>query len=608
MRAPRRLVRYMVVVAFFISLIYIGNYRASNQYSLIEDEDFGDILDREKAKGGGPTKGNGKVGMDKFVKSGFDWSRVALRYPIDEIKHLPTGRPQVQPRIQHKFSKKAMKISEKVSSQRKEVKRVFQKCWRNYRNYAWMRDELTPITGEGKDTFGGWAATMIDALDTLWIMGLKEDFYEAVEAVATVSSTETYPSGKKNRPMKICFNCSKICHPFFILTENQIDWEKTESTACNMFETTIRHLGGLLSAYDLSHEKVLLLKAIELGDMLYMGFDTPNRMPGFWLNFAKAKAGNLVADDHLPSASPCSLSLEFTRLAQLTGDPKYYEAVSRITDLLERTQNSTRLPGMWPTFIDLRDLKFTETTFTVGALADSLYEYLPKMHALLGGLEPVYAQMAKFSLETISKNLLFRPMVPDKADVLFSGNVHVMNDEPHLIPEMQHLTCFIGGMFALSGRLFGMEEYVTTGAKLTQGCIYAYSAFPLGIMPEISTFYACSDLSECEFDEETWKEDVGSLTYPKGVKSARDLSYILRPEAIESVFLLWRITGEEKYRESAWGMFESIMRATETEFGNARISDVTMETPEKVDSMEVCFPPPGPLFFVLLKIERDKRY
>lgn len=71
-----------------------------------------------------------------------------------------------------------------------------------------MKDELAPLSATGKNTFGGWAATLVDSLDTLWIMDLKEEFWEAVQAVAT------------------------------------INWSDTEETACNLFETTIRHLGG----------------------------------------------------------------------------------------------------------------------------------------------------------------------------------------------------------------------------------------------------------------------------------------------------------------------------------------------------------------------------
>ena len=415
-----------------------------------------------------------------------------------------------------------------------------------------MKDELTPISGVGKDTFGGWAATLIDNLDTLWILDLKDDFNLAVEAVAT------------------------------------IDWAKTTETACILFETTIRHLGGLLSAYDLSSERVLLWKAIELGDMLYAGFDTPNRMPPFWLDFEKAKTGGLVAEDHEPSAAVCSLSLEFTRLSQITGDQKYYDAIARVTALLERHQNSTRLPGMWPTFFNARDeVLHLQSTFTLGALADSLYEYLPKTYALLGGLEPVYEKLYKRSMETAKKYILFRPMLPDKADILFSGTAHVRDDgSVFLDAEVQHLACFVGGLFALGGRLLDQEEDVDIGAKLTRGCLYAYNAFAANIMPEISNMFGCESLAGCEWDEALWQRK-GDPRLPKGFREARDPYYLLRPEALESVFVMYRLTGLEEYREAAWKMFEAIQKATQTEFGNAGIDDVTMTESTKRDSMEV---------------------
>ena len=55
----------------------------------------------------------------------------------------------------------------------------------------------------------------------------------------------------------------------------------TEADIINVFETTIRYLGGFLGAYDLSDGKypILLEKAKELGEVLYNSFDTPNRLP-----------------------------------------------------------------------------------------------------------------------------------------------------------------------------------------------------------------------------------------------------------------------------------------------------------------------------------------
>ena len=340
-----------------------------------------------------------------LVRSTFDWTTVKPRNPISSQITLPVGKPHSLPRIQHHFGRQS-RFDVKVQGKRRDaVRTAFRKCWKSYKEYAWLRDELEPLSASGKDTFGGWAATLLDSLDTLWIMDLKTEFYEAAQAAVA------------------------------------IDWSKTSETACNIFETTIRHLGGLLSAYDLSGERALLDKAVELGDMLYLGFDTPSRMPPFWLDFEKAKFGRLEAGTHEPSASSGTLSMEFTRLSQLTGDSKYYDAISRVTILLHQSQNSTFLPGMWPTFFNLQDGILTEdNSFTLGALSDSLYEYLPKMYALLGGLDPVYADMYRHAAETVKRNLLFRPMTPENADILFSGTTTVYQ-ETKLEPEGQHLTC-----------------------------------------------------------------------------------------------------------------------------------------------------------------------
>ena len=75
-----------------------------------------------------------------------------------------------------------------------------------------------------------------------------------------------------------------------------------------------------------------------------------------------------------------SFSLEFTRLSQLTGDPRYYDAIQRITEEFGRQQESTLLPGMFPVIINTREMKFgVDAGHTLGAMADSFYEYLPKV-------------------------------------------------------------------------------------------------------------------------------------------------------------------------------------------------------------------------------------
>lgn len=75
-----------------------------------------------------------------------------------------------------------------------------------------------------------------------------------------------------------------------------------------------------------------------------------------------------------------SLTLEFTRLSQLSNDPKYYDAIHRVMEQFDIHQNRTKLPGMWPVVVDAKDLSFLgNSDFTFGAMSDSLYEYLPKV-------------------------------------------------------------------------------------------------------------------------------------------------------------------------------------------------------------------------------------
>jgi mannosyl-oligosaccharide alpha-1,2-mannosidase len=61
---------------------------------------------------------------------------------------------------------------------------------------------------------------------------------------------------------------------------------------------------------------------------------------------------------------------------------------------------------------------------------------------------------------------------------------------------------------------------------------------------------------------------------PRGMASVKDRRYLLRPEAIESVWILYRITGDKNYQEAAWNMFRSVCAATETDLANSAVDDV----------------------------------
>lgn len=142
-------------------------------------------------------------------------------------------------------------------------------------------------------------------------------------------------------------------------------------------------------------------------------------------------------------------------------------------------------------------------------------------------------------------------------------------------------------MFGLGGKLFDVPEHIEIGQKVTRGCVWAYDSMPTGIMPEIFGLLPCPTLEACEWNEKEW-EAKGNKALKKGFQNARDARYLLRPEAIESVFLMYRITGNPDYQDAAWRMFQSIRKATETELAFSAIADVTAQgETDKRDSMEV---------------------
>ncbi|KAI4922131.1 hypothetical protein J4E90_000559 [Alternaria incomplexa] len=249
------------------------------------------------------------------------WTKLPEHFPVapESLIKLPSGTPKTIPKIQAKFKKEDDIAKVDRIAKLDKIRSVAKKSWEGYKANAWLHDELRPQSGTFRDPFAHWGATLVDALDTLWIMGLKDEFEEAVKAV------------------------------------DKIDFTTTPRADIPLFETTIRYLGGLLAAYDLSEKKYknLLSKAVELAEILISAFDTPNRMPEtyyYWRpDFASQQHR---ASSHVVLAEIGSLSMEFTRLAQLTGEHKYYDAIARIMDHLEEFQGKTQLPGMWPTYLD----------------------------------------------------------------------------------------------------------------------------------------------------------------------------------------------------------------------------------------------------------------
>jgi mannosyl-oligosaccharide alpha-1,2-mannosidase len=320
------------------------------------------------------------------VPTTIHWEKQVEHFPVpkESIIKLPTGVPVQIPKIQHNFNDETPNAKINREKRQAKVKEEFKKAWTGYKKHAWLHDELSPVTGNFRDPFCGWAATLVDTLDTLWIMGLQEEFEEAAKAVDLIDFTTT-PRGD-----------------------------------IPMFETTIRYMGGLLAAYDVSdgQYKNLLAKAVELGDILMGAFDTPNRMPVLYYRWKPTFASQPKrAGQRSNTAELGSLSMEFTRLSQLTHNPRYYDAIARITNALSDWQDrGTKLDGVFPDNIDASGCNRTHPV------------QLPKSVPQEAAVSPAKAAEEPIGFQPISPATVREPK-PKKKKV---------KDEPHTL-EMQVL-------------------------------------------------------------------------------------------------------------------------------------------------------------------------
>ena len=183
------------------------------------------------------------------------WKKLPEQFPLasEVLIKLPTGgKAKPLPRLQAKFKDEAAGDKPKRLERLAAIRDTFEHAWAGYKASAMGHDELMPLRGGFRDPFNGWGATLVDTLDTLWIMDLKEEFAIAVDQIRKIAFT----------------------------TSERVD--------IPVFETAIRYLGGLLGAYDVSGHKypALLDKAVELAEILIGVFDTSSRMPILYYQWA----------------------------------------------------------------------------------------------------------------------------------------------------------------------------------------------------------------------------------------------------------------------------------------------------------------------------------
>lgn len=376
--------------------------------------------------------------------------------------------------------------------------------------HAYPSDELRPMTCSGwNGTLGspddnvGFAVQLIDALDTLAAFGFWDDYITACGIAAKVS-------------FDVDINVS-------------------------VFETSIRVLGGLLSAHTISsnpppelaaafaakgmaYDGALLHRAVDLCDRLLPAFNTPTGIPYGTVNL---REGVPLGETEITSvASGGTFTLEFGWLSCARRNASWYRAARRAVRSLHRLRSD--VTGLVGNHVNITSGQWSHRDSGVGAGVDSYYEYMPKAYALLG--EPEYAQLWRDSLASIRK-YLHRPPWFVEANMDTGTTAWLTHNS---------LASFFPGLLAATGH----TSTARRTARAVHGIFRSFGALP---------------------------EGFGLLS---GDAAAGQEGWPLRPEHVESLYHLWTATGDP----AALYMVRDVVRAVEpslrTRCGYASVLDV----------------------------------
>jgi len=422
------------------------------------------------------------------------------------------------------------------SAEQLAIKQAFQHAWKGYKQFAWGHDMLKPMTRRYEDWFSTqtdhMGLTLIDSLDVMVIMGLDEEFTEAREFV-----------------------------------ENEMSLAP-DRDQINLFECTIRVLGGFLSTYHLTNDDLFKEKAIEIGDRLLPAITaSKSSVPYSDVNLKKRQAHSPRWGSSSSTSEVTTIQMEFSDLSFLTGDSKYEDHVYNVSKHISKLPG--KLDGLVPMWISPESGQFNSkagSTITLGARTDSYYEYLfkrwyqekiPKYEFMLEDF--------KTAMKGVKKHLFGRTkpnnylIVGEKIGSRFS-------------PKMDHLVCFLPGTIALAHSIGQLdEEWLQHSIEIGDLCNQFYNT-ETGLAPEISYF------------------NLDSYDKPDLDIHTNDRFSILRPETVESYFYLWRLTKNQKYRDWGWAFFQNLEKYARVENGYTSISNVmSSKNPGNRDKMESFF-------------------
>ncbi|KAF5544507.1 class I alpha-mannosidase 1B [Fusarium phyllophilum] len=439
---------------------------------------------------------------------------------------------------------------------------AFRFSWDKYEQFAAPHDTLLPISKTYEDDRNGWGATAVDGLSTAIIMEDAEIVDKILRQIMLTDFTVT------------------------VVPDQPI----------SLFETTIRYLGGLLSAYDLlsgSYKRLatdvylknnLLKTAVILADRLSIAFDTPSGIPDDEIIFNP----RLRRFGNIDNSITCfgTLVLEWTRLSDLTGNQTYAKLAQRAQDHLihPKTKQSFTLPGLIGTYVKLKDGYFGDYQAGWGGGSDSYYEYLIKMYAY----DPVaFAEYGESWIQAAESSILYLASSPStRPDLTFLGEMR----GDTMIPISSHLASVCGGSLILGGLLLQNQTFVDFGVRLSESYYEVYRQSPSGIGPELFRWVDDGRQPLAKASAKRLPAPKWQPFYEKSGYYHTNAEYILRPETIESLYYAYRATGDRKYQDWAWEAFEALNRMCKVEGGYTGLKSVMKTKDDKtrkfVDKME----------------------
>ncbi|XP_047040270.1 endoplasmic reticulum mannosyl-oligosaccharide 1,2-alpha-mannosidase isoform X1 [Helicoverpa armigera] len=423
-----------------------------------------------------------------------------------------------------------------INARQYAVVESFKHAWRGYKKHAWGHDNLKPVSGMAFDWFS-LGLTIVDSLDTAYIMGLKNEFEE----------------GKQWIQEELVF---------------------TKSKDVNFFEVTIRVLGGLLSCYHFSQDRMFLTKAIDLGDRLMAAFSSPSGIPYSDVNLGERTAHAPEWSHYSTTAEVTTVQLEFRELARASNNPGFEDAAAAVS---EKIHHLPKKHGLVPIFINPNTGHFLpHATITLGARGDSYYEYLLKQWLQTGKTVNYLLDDYMTAIEGV-RNFLAKRSSPNKH--LFIGELSAGSEAFN--PKMDHLTCFLPGTLAL-GHANGLPDWhMTMAEELLYTCYLTYAAHPTFLAPEITHFYMDNIAAPKNAPQASVAEDM----YTK----AADSHSLLRPEFVESLWYMYQITGNTTYQDWGWQIYQGFEKYAKVPNGYTSLANVKVEKPVQRDMMESFF-------------------